>query len=267
MHPETNTLNPTTQLIPLTATDNGVTAVMGRDLHAFLEVRAKYADWFPRMVEYGFTEGNDYLLKIEKVRDRLGRERDSHNHVLTLDMAKEISMIQRSEKGKQARQYFIECEKRAKQMPAIPQTYSEALRELAATVEQSERQAAELEAAAPKVEYHDQFVADEDLIQFRTLANQLNVGEQDMKAALVDRDWIYNDRTQRWSNKEGQLVWESRWRASASKKRYFRLVSHHKAPRINGEVRQTLKVTPKGAVAIARALKKWGLIQEVPALF
>lgn len=263
MHPETNTLNPTTELIPLTTTDAGVQAVTGRDLHTFLEVGRDYTNWFKQMVGYGFVAGQDFTPNVAKSSG--GRPRQ--DHILTLDMAKEISMIQRSEKGKRARQYFIECEKRAQQMPAIPQTYSEALRELAATVEQSERQAAELEAAAPKVEYHDQFVADEDLIQFRTLANQLNVGEQDMKAALVDRDWIYNDRTQRWSNKEGQLVWESRWRASASKKRYFRLVSHHKAPRINGEVRQTLKVTPKGAVAIARALKKWGLIQEVPALF
>lgn len=128
-------------------------------------------------------------------------------------------------------------------------------------------QAAQLEAAAPKVEYHDTYVAEEDLIQFRTLANQLNVGEQEMKRELVKRDWIYNHRTQRWSNKDDGLVWENRWRANATKKRYFRLIPNHKAPRINGEVRQTLKVTPQGAVAIARALKKWGLIEEVPTLF
>lgn len=121
-------------------------------------------------------------------------------------------------------------------------------------------QSAQLEAAAPKVEYHDTYVADEDLIQFRTMANQLGIGEKKMREALSSHRWIYNDRTQRWSNKEKALVWESRWRCYSDKKKYFRLVAHHEAPRINGEVRQTLKVTPHGATAIAKALRKWGVI-------
>lgn len=122
-------------------------------------------------------------------------------------------------------------------------------------------QAAQLEAAAPKVEYHDTFVADEDLIQFRTLANQLGIGEQAMRQALAEHKWIYNHRTQRWSNKDDRLVWESRWRCHADKRDYFRLVPNHKAPRLNGEVRQTLKITPQGATAITRALRRWGVIQ------
>lgn len=101
-------------LIPLTNND-GAQAVAGRDLHGFLGVKAHYKDWFPRMVAYGFEEGKDYVLKNERV-ERQGRGAiEQLNHVISLDMAKEISMIQRTDRGKQARQYFIECERRAKQ--------------------------------------------------------------------------------------------------------------------------------------------------------
>lgn len=129
------------------------------------------------------------------------------------------------------------------------------------------RRVQELEAReaenAPKVAYHDTFVADEDLIQFRTLANQIDVGEQELRRLLSEHGWIYNDRTQRWSNKAEGLVWESRWRCSADKKRYFRLIPNHKAPRLNGEVRQTLKITPDGVVAVTRAVRRWLAGEEV----
>lgn len=101
-------------LIPLHEKKDGSVAVMGHDLHEFLEVATKYQDWMPRMIEYGFAEGQDFnLLKIEKVQME-GRRyvtREVIDHAMTMDMAKEISMIQRNEKGKQARQYFIQVEK------------------------------------------------------------------------------------------------------------------------------------------------------------
>ncbi len=87
--------------------------ISGRDLHEALEVSTKYADWFKRMCDYGFTENEDFILVTQK--------RETNNpknpyttitdHQLTIDMAKEICMLQRSEKGKQFRQYFIEIEK------------------------------------------------------------------------------------------------------------------------------------------------------------
>ena len=83
------------------------------------EVTTPYTNWFKQMVGYGFSEGQDYSLIEEEtaghpVSPNLARPR--HNHIITLDMAKEISMIQRTERGKQARQYFIECERRMKQL-------------------------------------------------------------------------------------------------------------------------------------------------------
>ncbi|MHD0044965.1 phage antirepressor KilAC domain-containing protein [Corynebacterium diphtheriae] len=97
-------------LIPLHDND-GVQAVMGRDLHKFLEVPTRYNDWIGRLVEkYGFIAGQDFCSKLSKSTGG----RPSEDHILTMDMAKEISMVQNNEKGKQARQYFIECEKKAR---------------------------------------------------------------------------------------------------------------------------------------------------------
>ena len=90
--------------------ENDRPTILGRDLHAALEVVTPYDKWFPRMSEYGFTEGEDYSTFLsDRIDGKAGKPRTDHQ--LTIDMAKEICMIQRSEKGKQFRQYFIEVEK------------------------------------------------------------------------------------------------------------------------------------------------------------
>lgn len=114
------------ELIKITKDDNGNSVVSGRDLHEFLEVKTPYKDWFPRMVEYGFTENVDFISLAQKCAKPNGG-RPKTDHALTLDMAKEISMIQRTEKGKQARQYFIEVEKAYKEKYKLPQTPEEKL--------------------------------------------------------------------------------------------------------------------------------------------
>ena len=95
--------------------------VSGRELHEFLEIGTKYKDWFRRMVEYGFEEEIDFI--------RVAQKRATNNlknpvttvidHAISIDMAKEISMIQRTEKGKIARQYFINCEKKLKEVKKL----------------------------------------------------------------------------------------------------------------------------------------------------
>lgn len=95
------------ELINIKTSETGEPSVSGRELHEFLGVKTLYKDWFPRMVEYGFTEGKDFSSFLsESTGGRPGIE-----HLLTIDMAKELAMIQRTERGKQARQYFIQVEK------------------------------------------------------------------------------------------------------------------------------------------------------------
>lgn len=98
------------ELINVTLNDSHEPVVSGRQLHEALGVKTKYADWFNRMIEYGFTENQDFLLlKNEQQTGRGGHNKV--DHVIKLDMAKEIAMIQRTEQGKQVRQYFIQIEK------------------------------------------------------------------------------------------------------------------------------------------------------------
>ena len=95
------------ELITITTNEVGEPTVLGRELHEFLGVKTLYKDWFPRMVEYGFTEGKDFSSFLsESTGGRPGTD-----HLLTIDMAKELAMIQRTDRGKQARQYFIQVEK------------------------------------------------------------------------------------------------------------------------------------------------------------
>lgn len=99
------------ELIPVTENENNEVVVSGRDLHVFLEIGTRYNDWFERMKSYGFEENIDYVALTQKRVTAQGNQTEYVDHLLKLDAAKEISMIQRNEKGKQARQYFLQIEK------------------------------------------------------------------------------------------------------------------------------------------------------------
>lgn len=96
-------------LIPFHKNEDGEILVSGRDLHEFLEIGKDFTNWFKDMIKYGFSEGEDFTPISAKSNG--GRPRT--DYVMTSDMAKELSMIQRTDRGKQARQYFIEMEKKA----------------------------------------------------------------------------------------------------------------------------------------------------------
>ena len=92
--------------------------VLGRDLHEALGIKTAYKDWFPRMCEYGFTEGADYSSFLsDRLDGKAGKPRTDHQ--LTIPMAKEICMIQRSDLGKQCRQYFLKIEEQWNSPEAI----------------------------------------------------------------------------------------------------------------------------------------------------
>ena len=109
-----------------------VETVNARDLHAFLEVGKDFTTWIKdRIDQYGFIQGQDFTVENFAPRNG-GANRGGHNrrdYHISLDMAKELSMVERNAKGKQARQYFIECEQRAKSVntPTIPTNMIEAL--------------------------------------------------------------------------------------------------------------------------------------------
>ncbi len=101
------------ELLKVEVNENQEQVISGRVLYEFLGIRTQYTKWFDRMCNYGFVENEDYLLVSQKSLTNNSKNpyTEITDHILKMDMAKEISMIQRNEKGKQARQYFIQIEK------------------------------------------------------------------------------------------------------------------------------------------------------------
>lgn len=98
-------------LIPINITETDEQFVSGRDLHMFLGIETPYTKWFARMCEYGFTEGIDYRVADKKVHNSNGGRQNITEHELTIEMGKQLCMLARNEKGKQAREYFIQVER------------------------------------------------------------------------------------------------------------------------------------------------------------
>lgn len=180
------------ELIKITY-NNDRPAVSARDLHGFLEVKTAYKDWFPRMCEYGFTEGEDFNpLKIERVQNEGERmvTRTVDDAVLTIDMAKELCMIQRNEKGKQARQYFLQIEKDWNSPEKVM------ARALQIAGDKLKRLENKVEADAPKVLFADAVSASKTSILVGELAKLL-------KQNGVD---IGQHRLFRWMRENGYLI-------------------------------------------------------------
>ena len=165
--------------------------VSGRELHEFLEIRTKYKDWFRRMVEYGFEEEIDFI--------RVAQKRATNNlknpvttvidHAISIDMAKEISMIQRTEKGKVARQYFINCEKKLKEVKKLsPMELMEL--QFIALKEQKEK-IAQVENRVDKLE------EDMPLLQIDCKEIQALVRKKGIEALGGYRSIAYNDNSLR----------------------------------------------------------------------
>lgn len=180
------------ELIKITY-NNDRPAISARDLHDFLEVKTAYKDWFPRMCEYGFTEGEDFNpLKIERVQNEGERmvARTVDDAVLTIDMAKELCMIQRNEKGKQARQYFLQIEKDWNSPEKVM------ARALQIAGDKLKRLENKVEADAPKVLFADAVSASKTSILVGELAKLL-------KQNGVD---IGQHRLFRWMRENGYLI-------------------------------------------------------------
>lgn len=101
------------QLIKVSINEQGSRVVSARELYEFLEVKSKFIDWIKnRIKKYGFVENQDFVT-LSKNLENGGKEID---YALTIDMAKELAMVQGNNKGKRARQYFIECERKLRQI-------------------------------------------------------------------------------------------------------------------------------------------------------
>ncbi|SES17250.1 phage antirepressor KilAC domain-containing protein [Streptococcus gallolyticus] len=172
-------------LINVTLNENQEPVVSGRQLHKVLNVNSNYTTWFERMTEYGFTEGQDFLPNLEKSTGG----RPKQDHVLKLDMAKEIAMIQRTDKGKEVRQYFIQIEKEFNSPEKLMQ------RALLYANQNILKLETQLEEQKPKVIFADAVSASHTSIlvgEFAKLMRQngVNMGQNRMFAWLRENGYL-----------------------------------------------------------------------------
>lgn len=169
----------------------GQQVASGRDIHAYLGVKTRYKDWFPRMVEYGFTEGQDFSSILSESTGG----RPSVDHAVTFDMAKELGMIQRTPQGKEIRQYFIEVEKQAReQAPVnpyaaqIPQNYADALRAHAREVEAREAMESYAKSLEPKADAYTAFMDADGTLSVGSVAKMLGLSQNKLFALLRNHE-------------------------------------------------------------------------------
>ncbi len=232
-----------TDLIAITYNDKDEPVISGRDLHERLEIKTAYKDWFPRMCEYGFEETKDFnSLKFEQVQYEGDREvkRMFTDHVLTLDMAKQLCMIQRTDKGRQFREYFIEVERawnspeqiKSRAIRILDRENKEKQQKIEKLETDNSKMAVALEIARPKAEYFDELVNRNTLTNFRDTAKLLGIPEKRFVKFLLDHDYVYRD-------KAGSL------RAYSKKNDGLFEVKEYFSERSDWHGTQTL-ITPKG---------------------
>lgn len=155
------------ELIKVEVNENQEPVISGRELHEFLEVGTAYKDWFPRMVEYGFVEDLDFCSILSESTGG----RPKKDHIIKLDMAKELSMIQRTERGKQARQYFISVEK---EYNSPEKVMARALKIADDTIKnlriENKVQQQQIQEFKPKATYYDLVLQNKDLISMSAIA-------------------------------------------------------------------------------------------------
>jgi anti-repressor protein len=158
---------------------NGKKVVSAKDLHVFVDMLTRFDIWIMRMLEYGFIENVDYQCLYKNVPMPNGGEKQAIlDYALTIDCAKEISMLQRNDKGKLARQYFIEMEKVALQTKSfeLPKTFAEALQLAADQAKQIELQGTKIKELEPKAEVYEKIADSSNLISIGEAAKTLNIG-------------------------------------------------------------------------------------------
>ncbi|MGN0592004.1 MAG: antA/AntB antirepressor family protein [Ruminococcus sp.] len=170
--------------------------VSGRELHEALDVETPYKKWFDRMTEYGFSENSDFWTILSESTGG----RPATDHQLTIPMAKEICMLQRTEKGKEIRRYFIAVEEQWNSPDAIMaralQLSNAKLKQLQITVSEL---TVENQIMKPKADYFDDLVDRNLLTGIRETAKEFQINQKTFVEFLLDKKFLYRD-------KKGKLV-------------------------------------------------------------
>lgn len=172
------------ELLKINTTDSERITVSARDLHEALEVKTQFKDWFPRMCEYGFEDRKDFCSFLSESTGG----RPSQDAQITVDMAKEIAMLQRTEKGKEVRKYFIQVEK---EWNSPERVMARALTIANKTIETLKIENSEMK---PKADYFDNLAERNLLTNFRDTAKELGLRQTDLINNLIEDGYVYRDQ-------------------------------------------------------------------------
>ena len=186
-------------LIRVYQNDKQEQVVNARELHTALNNKRKFSDWIKQRIEqYGFVEDVDFTTFhnfVKREGSNLGSK--TTEYALTLDTAKEIAMVENNEQGRKIRRYFIEVEKKARNMFEIPKTLPEALRKAAELAEQLEKQ-------KPKVLFADSVETSKDSVLINELAkilkqNGYEIGQNRLFEKLRNKGYLIKQKGQNWN--------------------------------------------------------------------
>lgn len=172
------------ELLKIDTSDAERITVSARDLHKALEVSTDFNHWFTRMCEYGFEAKKDFTTFLSESTGG----RPSQDAQITVDMAKEIAMLQRTEKGKEVRKYFIQVEK---EWNSPERVMARALTIANKTIETLKIENSELK---PKADYFDNLVERNLLTNFRDTAKELGLRQTDLINNLIEDGYVYRDQ-------------------------------------------------------------------------
>lgn len=168
--------------------------VGGRELHKFLEVNTRYNDWFERMCEYGFTENKDYVAITQKRVTAQGNQTTFTDHDLTVNMAEQISMLQRNDKGRQAREYFIQVEQKWNNpVEVIRRGYALAQEKAKKLTLENANIVAENRLMKPKADYFDDLIDRKTLVNLTKTAKMLKIKRNEFINWLLKNKYLYRD--------------------------------------------------------------------------
>jgi anti-repressor protein len=167
--------------------DNDRPTISGRELHEKLGIGTQYTKWFERMAEYGFIDGSDYVAISQKRLTAQGNETTFTDHQLTIDMAKQICMIQRTDEGRRYREYFLEVERKWNSPEAI---MGRALKIAENKLEAAKMKVAEL---APKAAYYDRVKESEGSTGIRDTAKLFGIKLGELTEFLIKYGYCYRN--------------------------------------------------------------------------
>lgn len=181
------------ELIPINYEGEQPT-VSARELYTGLEITDRFSRWFERMSAYGFSEGNDFTSVKSSTLVNNGAEREITDYRVSIDMAKQICMIQRSEKGRQYRQYFLDLEKAwntpeqifARALKMADQTIAklkDSVRALSTEISVKNQIIGELK---PKADYYDEILKNPGLVTITQISKDYGMSEKEMNSLLHD---------------------------------------------------------------------------------